>query len=160
MRVCNHEIGDGDIERFICFLEFTESGCWLWTGSVASGTGYGVFTVRHEHVHAHRFAYELWVAPIPEGLHSDHLCRNRACANPDHIEPVSQRVNSLRGVGIFAQNARKTTCDNGHSLTEVNTYRRLDNGGRQCRTCTRERNRKYKQKARNADANLFALPSE
>lgn len=72
-------------------------GCWIWTGSV-EGKGYGHPTIAGKKHPAHRLAYELLVGPVPEGLHLDHLCRVRRCVNPEHLEPVTSRENSLRGV--------------------------------------------------------------
>jgi hypothetical protein len=115
--------------------------CWLWTGSLSNG--YGNIRPRNGEpmMRAHRFAYELLVGPIPEGLHLDHLCRVRHCVNPDHLEPVTQRVNTLRGFGACAQHARKTHCEHGHEFTEENT--RISDGERVCRTCANRRNREY-----------------
>lgn len=109
-------------------------GCWPWLGAVR--TGYGRFAVQQKRlVQAHRFAYELLVGPIPDGLELDHLCRNRACVNPDHMEPVTSRVNTLRGTSPAARNAVKTHCDAGHPLSPENTY--VWNGQRACKTCRR-----------------------
>lgn len=111
--------------------------CWEWMGS--RHLGYGQWhTPRPAHlvVLAHRHVYELLVGPIPDGLQVDHLCRNRACVNPDHIELVTHRVNTLRGTSPAALNARKTRCIRGHGFTPENTeYRR--SGERRCRTCRR-----------------------
>lgn len=115
-----------------------ETDCWLWTAS--TDNGYGRFWVAGRLVLAHRFAYELLVGPIPEGLELDHLCRVRHCVNPAHMEPVTQRVNILRGVGFSAKNAAKTHCKRGHALDEANTYRRGD-GKRHCRACNARRDR-------------------
>jgi len=114
--------------------------CWLWTAKIEQN-GYGRFWVNGHSVFAHRFAYELTHGPIPRGLTVDHLCRNRACENPAHMELVPLRTNVLRGVGITAQLARKTHCPHGHPYDLLNTYinRR---GARICRECQREWNRK------------------
>src|SRR5690606_14050374 len=109
--------------------------CWKWTGGLNPG-GYGRFSVGGRCVAAHRFAYEALVGPIPEGLVLDHLCRNRACVNPDHTEPVTDRVNTLRGFGPSALNARATRCSEGHEFTDENTYLN-QSGSRVCLTCMR-----------------------
>jgi hypothetical protein len=86
---------------------------------------------------AHRFAYELLVGPIPAGLTLDHLCLNKACVRPDHLEPVSLTVNIRRA------NARRTHCKRGHAFTPENTY--LDKiGARQCRKCGAEKQARYR----------------
>ncbi len=107
--------------------------CWLWTGA-KKATGYGVFR-KHADQNprpAHRLAYEELIGPVPEGLELDHLCRVRACVNPAHLEPVTGRVNILRGFSPPAQNARKTECINGHPLIPENLYL---HGQRKCKTC-------------------------
>jgi hypothetical protein len=117
------------------------TGCWEWTASKAHG--YGQFGVRAGDVRmAHRYAYEYLVAPIPVDLQIDHLCRNRRCVNPAHLEPVTLVENVMRGIGPGAVNARKTHCLHGHAFDEANTY--TDKSGRrQCRTCRRRNNRKH-----------------
>lgn len=119
--------------------------CWPWLG-VRTYNGYGRFklTARKSPVRAHRLAYEEMVGPIPEGLVIDHLCRNRLCVNPDHLEPVTNRENLLRGEGIAAINAAKTHCVKGHPFDEVNTYIEPSNGKRKCRTCRRADGRCYR----------------
>lgn len=82
-------------ERLRRDLTVREDGCWLWTGHVER-SGYGRFTFCMRTVWAHRFAYETWVGPIPEGMHIDHLCNVRACINPEHLEPVTQAENNRR----------------------------------------------------------------
>lgn len=127
--------------------------CWMWTG-VTDGQGYGRF--RHSrqdccctdgkepfHHKAHRVVYELLSGPIPKDKELDHLCRNRGCVNPDHLEPVSHAVNVLRGESWAGVKSRQTHCIHGHSFDATNTY--IDpRGHRQCRKCNVRRVRAYK----------------
>lgn len=112
------------------------TGCWVWKGS-RSGKGYGSIRIEGKAKTLHRVVYEVLRGPVPGDLTLDHLCRNRSCVNPDHLEPVTSRENTLRGEGVAARNARKTHCIRGHKFTPENTKIRKDNGGRQCRTCNR-----------------------
>ncbi len=117
--------------------------CWNWTHRT-SAAGYGRHRVAARDVSAHRFAYELLIGPIPEGLQLDHLCRNTSCVNPDHLEPVTARENTLRGFGPSSINAKKTHCLRGHEFTPENTRIEKRNGGRVCRECKRIRNKAEK----------------
>ena len=110
--------------------------CWLWTGCT-DRYGYGKFGTHREVGSAHRYAYEFCVNPIPDGLQIDHLCRTRPCQNPDHMELVTSRVNTLRGEGITAQKARQTHCIRGHEFNEENMYIH-GRGYRKCRACARQ----------------------
>ena len=110
--------------------------CWIWTG--AQSLGYGQTSIKHKVIWAHRFSYELHKGPIPDGLQIDHLCKNKLCVNPDHLEAVSQKENLRRGDGIAARNSKKTHCPQGHEFTPENTYHRKDKDGKFCRKCVTE----------------------
>lgn len=115
------------------------NACWPWLGSMHLNGYAQVTTPEHASYLGHRAMYELLIGPIPEGLDLDHLCRNRACVNPTHLEPVTRQVNLLRGIGIPAQQVKKTHCPAGHPYDAENTA--MDAGHRLCRTCGRERAR-------------------
>lgn len=125
------------VDRFLskCAPE-DEFGCVLWLAYV-DGKGYSRFSVDGEVVFGHRFAYEAFVGPIPDGLVIDHLCRNRACVNPAHMEPVLTGENTRRGdmSAMGSHNRAKTHCPQGHPYDEANTGR--CRGERYCRTCNR-----------------------
>lgn len=115
--------------------------CWEWTGGT-SPAGYGKAGTRL----AHRLVYEMLVGPIPEGLTLDHLCRNRVCVNPDHLEPVTLADNVRRGYGL-AGRWRNTHCKQGHPFDQVNTAYPVRSNGkvrRACRACDRAWHRKEK----------------
>ena len=131
------------VVRFWKKVEKTK-GCWLWKG--AKREGYGLFSISHDtQVPAHNFAYQQLTGPIPDGLLLDHLCRNHACVNPAHLQPVTNKENVLRGIAPTAVNAKKTHCQKGHEYSPENTY--YDGKGRQCRTCRRLRQRESRLKA-------------
>lgn len=143
---------DLDVARFWSKVDLRlEDECWPWEGAILStrggGAGYGHFPIRGHNIVAHRIAYELLVGRIPEGLTLDHECRFRACVNVLHLEPVTSAVNTLRGFGPTAMNARKTECLAGHELTDLNLYL-TPSGRRQCRTCRRYANRRYRDRLR------------
>jgi HNH endonuclease len=113
------------------------SGCWLWLGKHDERNGYGYFFLGKRWVTAQRAAWMLLRGPIPDRMHVDHVCRNRACVNPDHLEPVTQAVNLSRRVLI------KTHCLRGHPLTEGNLMIEVVNGKqiRRCKKCRQKRKR-------------------
>jgi hypothetical protein len=127
-------------ERFMAYVRKGEGGCWVWTGTLSNG--YGRISHGGKQEGAHRVAHELFVGPVPEGLVIDHLCRTKACVNPEHLEAVTQRENMRRGIkGVLT-----THCPHGHAYDEENTYRD-PRGGRRCRSCHRdEANARYRSR--------------
>lgn len=114
--------------------------CWEWTGCL-DDKGYGRITINNKSVFAHRFSYQYFVGYLQRDL--DHLCRNRKCVRPDHLEPCSKIENVMRGESFSAINARKTHCLNGHLLSGDNLYFFGKNKNKRgCRQCCRERSRK------------------
>lgn len=122
--------------------------CWVWqktTKGGGNGGGYGQFCVgsrtdgTKRRVYAHRFAYETFVGPVPKGKELDHLCRNRACCNPSHLEAVTRSVNVRRGDGAKL----RTHCKRGHAMVgrNVAVWGRK-NPQRQCRACAQFRSRR------------------
>lgn len=115
--------------------------CVIWAGR-RDADGYG----RTNGCLAHRVAYERRFGPIPDGLQLDHLCRNRACVNPEHLEPVTHAENMRRSAP-----AQKTKCSNGHAYDDLNTYIR-PTGQRDCRVCIRERQARHKARRSDGEA--------
>lgn len=121
------------------FWQKVERGndCWTWVGA-KNPSGHGRFWVDGKNMPSHRYAYEMLVGPIPEGLHIDHLCQNPSCVNPAHMEPVTLWENLRRAPNqVAVVNAAKTHCPHDHEYTPENTYRH--SGRRICRTCQRDR---------------------
>lgn len=129
-------------ERRFFELVRQDGECWIWTGTT-DRSGYGSFWHGTGRIKAHRWAFEFFYGAIPDGLQIDHLCRRTSCVNPQHMDPVDARTNTLRSGGITALNARKTACKDGHPL-ERRGDRRI------CPTCAAEANRRYKQRKRTA----------
>jgi HNH endonuclease len=114
------------------------STCWIWEGArKGRDNDYGCIMIDYKSTYAHIVGYELKKGPIPKGMTLDHLCRNRLCVRASHLEPVTGKINTLRGLGPTAINARMTHCNRGHEFTKENTYVG-NNGSRQCKACRRE----------------------
>lgn len=126
------------IKRLLSEKTVTDAGCWEWRLNMSKGYGGIHVPSLKKTPRAYRFLYEALVGPVPDGLHLDHVCRNRACINPDHLEPVTLVENVMRGESFSAKNAKKTSCNNGHPYTPENTYV-LGDGSRKCKTCSKEK---------------------
>lgn len=129
--------GLSEQERFERHIDRTDT-CWLWNGSTKAA-GYGTFQIRREGetkwraVNAHRYAYELWVGPIPEGLQIDHLCATPACVRPDHLDVVTQAENLRRkSERIYA----RPFCHRGHEIAVVGRTK-----AGKCKACVSLRNK-------------------
>lgn len=153
-----------DLKRFIKYVKILNNDCWEWRGALDID-GYGIFRLYKKNHRAHRASYMLFneIELLDSKMHMDHLCRYRSCVNPDHLELVTPRENTLRGLDAKAAiNARKTHCDKGHEFTKENTYcyvRKTPkrNSGkisgrpeRMCRCCQRNKKKARFEKARQA----------
>lgn len=164
-----------EIERFLTKIARSEdqSGCWLWAAAT-DPQGYGRFSRERRggtqrNTNEHRFSYQLFVGPIPEGLELDHLCHNRdtgcpgneclhrRCVNPAHLEPVTHAENCRRGRSPFPLVIRREQCIRGHLFDEGNTYVRTD-GRRACRECNRESVRRYQARKKELRQLTSPLP--
>lgn len=124
------------------------NGCWLWMG-IRINSGYGRIMSEGRHQLVHRVSYQLAVGSIPPDMVIDHLCRNRLCVNPQHLEPVTQHENNQRAIPFMSAAAKKrhkeapplTHCPSGHPYTPDNIY--IVAGRRRCKTCQKARTRAY-----------------
>jgi len=129
--------------RFWSKVEKTNH-CWNWKGR--KDNGYGRFDISGKQHKAHRISYSLLKGILIPLLEIDHLCRNRACVNPVHLEQVSKSVNQRRGFGAGGINSRKTNCPQGHLLYGDNLYIEASTSHRRCLICKRKQNRLWKRK--------------
>lgn len=121
------------------------TGCWNWMGG-NNGRGYGVIGLNHRSWYVHRISHLLFIGPIPDGFEVDHLCKNRGCCNPFHLEAVPQSVNNARSASCCALNALKTHCKRGHLLDGENLYRTA--AGRSCKRCHKIKTKEWKKNNR------------
>lgn len=108
-----------------------------------SDQGYGRISLNSKTYKAHRIVYKLFKGALSKHLEIDHLCRNRACINPEHLEQVTHKINVLRGESTNAKNARKTHCKRGHVLKGRNVYIVNKKGHRSCNTCKKAYSKNY-----------------
>jgi len=132
-------------ERFLQKVVKTDA-CWFWVGS-NNGVGYGEIRVKDKKIYAHRWSYEYYRGAIPDGYQVHHLCNNRSCVNPAHLEIVTPKEHArVDGrTGGTRLDLRKEFCVNGHRYSE-NTYWRPDGKGRNCAQCVRDRAREYQRR--------------
>jgi hypothetical protein len=140
----NRERRASPLSRFSSGFDVSENGCWFWVKAL-DRDGYAKFRGPGGITRAHRFSFEYFVGPIPDGLTIDHLCRVRRCVYPGHLEAVPMGVNNQRGISPSALNARKEQCLRGHPFDESNTYRFPD-GRRGCRACMKMHRRLHRLK--------------
>lgn len=137
------------------------TGCWNWVGKLRAD-GYGIIcsskvgSRRPRELRAHRVSFERHIGSIPEGLDLDHLCRNRRCVNPEHLEPVTRKENLRRGASEHS--GGKTHCKHDHEFTPTNTYV-TSAGYRNCRTCRRDYYMRKKRSRASAPEQLAAQPA-
>lgn len=139
-------VADKYISKFWSLVDKQDGACWLWTGYITE-KGYGRHEFGGTKWRVHRLSYELVNGAVPKGLVLDHLCRVRNCVNPEHLEAVTHKENTLRGNGISAINSRATSCPRGHAYDEANTYI-CPRGRRECRACRKDSSLRWRNRAR------------
>ena len=132
------------LERFSSkVLKIQGDCCWNWKGE-KTWDGYARLWSKNGHLRAARMAFENFIGAIPNGHEIDHLCVNKGCVNPLHLEAVPHRINLLRGLSPAGINAAKTHCIHGHLFSAENTYLK-PNGARNCKQCLNDSNKKYRK---------------
>lgn len=143
MQDYKEKLNDGFESKFHIQYKKEKNGCWVWQAG-KTDTGYGMFWTGKRTIGAHRISYVLHKGLIPKGMCIDHLCKNRACVNPDHMEVVTRGENARRGDHA---ESKKTHCAKGHPYDEKNTYWYRNH--RICRTCARKKWYKWFLKNKN-----------
>lgn len=126
------------IARITAKVIVTDAGCWQYTGHLTD-EGYARIVVQGRKHYAHRLMYEHQVGPVPQGDELDHLCRNRACCNPAHLEPVSSLINKRRGINAFSLDGLCRA--RLHDIT-IPANLTTEHGRATCLPCQRERSRR------------------
>lgn len=153
------KLNNEQIGLFISRIQFS-TGCWNWIGRIERG--YGTINICNDRFAAHRMSYELFRREtIPLDMTIDHLCRNRVCVNPYHLEVVTLSENVKRASPYFFNNF-KTHCINGHAFTKENTYLREGRTPgkyvRHCMECRRQKLRAFRQKIKSASPVMTLNP--
>ena len=135
------------MKRFNSKYIITNTGCWEWKDHLHTISGYGTFWKNGKNILAHRFSYEFFNGIIPEKLTVDHLCKNKKCVNPYHLDLTTRIDNVRRGSNEIAHNKEKTSCPQGHLYDFKNTYFTKE-GFRHCRKCRQihKKNHRLRQK--------------
>lgn len=146
------------LRNFLNKIAFAPSGCWNWTGAKLEA-GYGKFSVKATNGNgnrpasfAHRISYMVFTGPIPDGLTIDHLCKNKSCVNPFHLEAVTHLVNLIRSGNRVGKHSYTSHCDYGHERTPENTYVTPSGKYKMCRLCMKESDRRRQARRKAAAA--------
>jgi len=137
-------MSDDVLERVLNRIMVSDTDCWEFQGCRLK-SGYGRVGWNGRLWLTHRITYTFLVGDIPDDLEIDHLCKNKPCCNPEHLEPVTRSENIRRGTQwhhTVERESSKTRCPRGHQYDQINTYITAK-GHRQCRLCKRIAGQKY-----------------